>query len=551
MKKYIGILLTLICVYCLSSLTFAAEVKSYNFDNTDGIETVTNTLGEGGIAVVENGVLELSSSYALDLGEVGDVFSVSAMINVKSTGDFETVLFKNIGDATNQKWTGFKYEKGIPTVWTQGDGFEWAKAVVAKEAYTNKWVHFVYVENNGLGALYLDGALIGSGEVVKGKGHLYLGATLWAGDAINGNTDNVVLFDSALTEEEVQAEHEKNVNYYINVPDITISDIRLTNKVGTAEILWTSSDESVIKHNGEVIRADEDKQVKLTASIHGNIVAEYDVRVLKKAEKINDKVILSYDFSEIDNGIIRDKSGNGNDAIAHNGLIAGKEGAIFDGKDDYVEMAKGTLYNHDEITITATIKPDGAQKNVALYTFGNSVEEGYMFLNPSRPGTNFLRFAITDTNAEKEIEIASIPGIGHNEWATVTIVIKGSKAEMYLNGELVMDGDLGMTVSDLGETAFNYIAKSLYSADPYFKGVMSEFTIYDYAMDSNEIKEISMSEEASESAFGITSFYDESGRLIRVRINKVKDNELVKFNGVFESTDKIMNDTFIKLISEQ
>lgn len=565
MKKYLGIILSLICLLGLTMQVGAKEVLSYSFDNADNIKVVTNTLGEGGNAVIEDGTLKLNSSYAVSLGEVEDCYSVTAMAKVTSSGSFETLVFKNMGDATDQKWNGFKFDNGIPTVWIQGDGHAHNKTIVANDAAMSKWVHIAYVENNGTAHLYIDGEKIGEGEVVKGKGQLYFGATLWAGDAIDANVDNLRVFDHALSEEEVRDAHEENIEYYINVPEIAIGDINLTKKVGTADIVWISSDNDVISGDGKVNRADTDKNVKLSAFVDDEIVADFDVLVLKKTEKINDKVILSYDFKDIDNEIIRDKSGNGNDAVAHNGLTIGEDGAIFDGKDDYVEMVQGTLNGHDEITITATIKPDGAQKHVALYTFGNGVEDGYMFLNPSRPGTNYLRFATTKTNAEGEVEIASIPGVRHNEWATVTVVIKGAKAEMYLNGELVMDGDMGMTVSDLGETKFNYIAKSLYTADPYFKGIVSEFTIYEYAMTSDEIAKLYKKDvkyaDATPTGFGaafelknneivcnknysggmlIISGYDGEGKLAKVYCKAVD----LKIGDVIEVDESFMFNVF-------
>ena len=84
-----------------------------------------------------------------------------------------------------------------------------------------------------------------------------------------------------------------------------------------------------------------------------------------------------------------------------------------------------------------------------------------------------------------------MPGIRSGEWATVTMVLSGSgNAYMYVDGDLVMDGELKMTVSSLGETTQNYIAKSLYEGDPYFAGTVSEFTVYNYCMSESEIKQL-------------------------------------------------------------
>ena len=212
---------------------------------------------------------------------------------------------------------------------------------------------------------------------------------------------------------------------------------------------------------------------------------------MKKPVIVNEDVILSYTFGSDDGEIIHDVSGNGNHGAAYNNLIIGEKGAVFDGSDDYVKMPEGVLYGHDNITIVMTMKPSGAQKHVFAYGFGNTSDTGYMFLNPSRPDTNLIRFGATKTGYLSEREIVSLPGIRNGEWATVVMVIADDgNARMYIDGDIVMDGELKMTVSSLGNTTSNYIAKSLYEGDPYFGGIVSEFTIYNYCMRESKIKEL-------------------------------------------------------------
>lgn len=494
MKKFFAVLISLICLFSLSLSVMAEETIYYTFDDGKAVATVTNTLAGGGAAIYDDGFigksLSLNGTYGIALGAVNETFTVSAMVKITSTGGTNTIFFKNMGTASNQKWTGVLSNAGKPSFWTHGDGYSWSTVASGNEASLGTWAHVVYVENDGTGSLYVNGVLIGSGGVAKGAGQLYLGATYWSADAPSGLIDEVKLYNTALTASEIAKDYESYIKYMLSVPGEVIGDIELAGAIGTKAIVWETSDAGVITSKGKVTRGDSDKTVTLKAIVDGEVIGEFEVTVLKNPVIVNDDVILSYVFDENDGTIIHDISGNGNHAVASGNMVIGKDGALFDGMDDYVTMPEGVLYGHDDITIVMTFKPSGAQKHVFAYGFGNTSDTGYIFLNPSRPTTNTLRFAATKTTHTAEKDVASLPGIRNGEWATVVVVLSGSDAIMYVDGELVMDGNIGMKVSDLGKTTANYIAKSLYDGDPYFAGAVSEFTVYNYAMRESKIEEL-------------------------------------------------------------
>lgn len=480
MKKIIAILLSATCLFSLSVSVMAEETVSYTFDDETSFATVTNTLASGGNAVLTEGYegksLSLDGSYGLYLGDVGNTFSVSAMVKITSAGGTSTIFFKNMGTSSSQKWTGVFSNNGKPAFWTHGDGYAWSTIASGGSAVLNSWANVLYIENNGVGSLYVNDELVGEGNVARGSGQLYLGVTYWSADAVSGLIDNVKLYDYDI------------MDSVIEVPREVIGDIELKKNIGTESIVWTTSDESVVTSKGKVTRHDVDKTVTLTATLNGETLGEFEVTVLKKPFIVNDKVILSYKFGEADGAIIHDDSGNGNHGAASGGLQIGEEGAVFDGIDDYVTMSEGILYGNDNITIVMKMVPSSAQKHVFAYGFGNTSDTGYMFLNPSCPDTNALRFAAKKNTYAAEKEISSVPGVRLGEEATVTVVINSSYVAMYVDGDLVMDGDIGMTVSDLGKTTSNFIGKSLYDGDPYFAGTVSEFTVYGYCMKEADIK---------------------------------------------------------------
>lgn len=491
MKRVFAVLFSLICVFSLSVSVMAEETLYYSFENIDGIDTVTNTLSSGGSAVVKDGALVLDGTYGLKLGEVTNTFTVSAMVEITSTGGTNTIFFKDM-DGVGNKWTGVLSNRQKPSFWTHGEGYSWT-TVASGSSDLSRLSYVTYVENNGTGTMYVNGEKIGSGAVATGNGTLYLGVTYWSSDAVKGTIDEVKLYDRALSASEVMAAYEAYVDFEnaIELPKEVISDITLPSRIASKTVTWTTTDSAVIAANGKVTRHNTDKTVTLSASIDGVVIKEFEITVLKKPVIVNEDVILSYTFGSDDGEIIHDVSGNGNHGAAFNGVVIGDEGAVFDGSDDYVKMPEGVLYGHDNITIVMTMKPSGAQKHVFAYGFGNTSDTGYMFLNPSRPDTNLIRFAATKTGHLSEREIVSLPGIRNGEWATVVMVVSESgNAQMYIDGDLVMDGELKMTVSSLGKTTSNYIAKSIYDGDPYFGGTVSEFTVYNYCMSESKIKEL-------------------------------------------------------------
>lgn len=491
MKRVLFVFFSLICVLCLTVSVMAEEALYYTFDGEDKLTVVTNTLADGENAVVRDKALVLDGTYGLKLGEVTNVFTVSAMVKVESTGGTNTIFFKDM-DGVGNKWTGVLSNGQKPSFWTHGDGYRWT-TVASGDDDLSQLSYVTYVENDGIGYMYVNGEIVGSGKVALGAGTLYLGVTYWSADAVSGSVDNIKLYNRALSASEIMSDYEEYVDFEnaIKLPGEVISDIVLPSRIASKKVTWATSDNTVITTAGKVTRHNEDKIVTLTAYIDGNVISEFKVTVLKRPVIVNDDVILSYKFSSNDGEIIHDVSGNGNHGASYNNLVIDKEGAIFDGSDDYVEMPDGVLYGHDDITIVMRMKPNGAQKHVFAYGFGNSADTGYMFLNPSRPDTNFIRFAATKTGYLSEREIVSLPGIRSGEWATVIMVIsKSGIAQMYIDGDLVMDGKLNMTVSSLGETKSNYIAKSLYDGDAYFAGAVSEFTIYNYCMMESKIKQL-------------------------------------------------------------
>ncbi|MCH5185775.1 MAG: family 43 glycosylhydrolase [Oscillospiraceae bacterium] len=200
--------------------------------------------------------------------------------------------------------------------------------------------------------------------------------------------------------------------------------------------------------------------------------------------------ILWYNF---ENGA-KDISGNGLDGTI-NGAVITDGMAVFDGADDYIRMPNGILKDADSATVAIYLKSEIEKQNQFTWCIGNSNETGYMFLNTYNPNSK-LRAAITLTDYKAESELATNNYVSADEWTSIIAVFDGANSVMYRDGKAVATANISVKPSDLGATTANYIAKSVYN-DPYFKGTVSDFRIYNRALTAEEV--INLSEEQKSS----------------------------------------------------
>lgn len=539
MKRFMIVLMVLLL--CAAEVS-AAEVNCSFENSVNSFKTVTNTLAEGGSASFTEGFvgegIALNGTYGLELGAVSGDFTVSAMVNITSSGGTETIFFKNMGTASAENWTSIILDNGTPAVWSNGASYRWSRLITAGDNVLARWAYITYTEKNGVGSLYVNGKLAGSSAVTVNSGSIYLAATYWSADAPEGIFDEIYFNDSeALGEEAIIQMYTNLAIQNVSIPKRTISDLDLPNTIGNAQVSWVSDNEDVITAEGKVTRGDKNETVTLFLYMGEKFLASYDVTVLKNSEHTNDSVLLSYIFDENTEDIVEDVSGNGNHGIIYGSMA----GTHFDGSDDYVELPANLLKDLEEFTIVMRLKAEIAQTHQFTFCFGNGTSE-YFFLNTSRPTTNTLRLALTQNGSGAESDVNSLPGIRNGEYAALAITVKGSEAAMYQNGIPVAFGDLGVSPSVLGDTADNWLAKSPYN-DPYFKGDIYEFTIYPRALDMGEIEAMHYNEPEEKSYI---EDIDMDTSELRVNLNRFCMVSAVFFdnegNQVYATTKKVSSD---------
>lgn len=226
----------------------------------------------------------------------------------------------------------------------------------------------------------------------------------------------------------------------------------------------------------------------------------------------SNKLIAWYPFDDQVN-VGKDNSGNDNHAKAMGGRkpvvkeVYGRNAAVFEGGENgvsYMELPADLLRNVSDntgLTISAWVCGSKAS-NVweRIFDFGKGQTGPYIFL------TRFMRGVCF-----KNSDLAADAGkaITDNEWTHIAMTITGTQngalssagPRVYINGELAADGFISQTSSgtykkyrewmatfdDVENYSQMYIGRSQFGVDPDFCGAISDFRIYENALNDQDI----------------------------------------------------------------
>ncbi|MBD0841597.1 family 43 glycosylhydrolase [Streptomyces sp. TRM68416] len=214
-----------------------------------------------------------------------------------------------------------------------------------------------------------------------------------------------------------------------------------------------------------------------------------------QAADITDGLALWYKLDATSGTVAADASGNG-----RNGTVNGTatwsgagEGLTFDGSSTYVKVPDNIMSGMNSITVSMDVQIDAAQATpYFLYGFGNTAGgagNGYLFTT----GDSF-RTAITSGSWSSEQNTRLSTALQRSVWKHVTYTQTGTTGVLYEDGrEVARNTSVTVTPGSIGSgtTTANYIGKSLFSADKLFKGKMRDFRVYNRALASGEVLELS------------------------------------------------------------
>ena len=79
---------------------------------------------------------------------------------------------------------------------------------------------------------------------------------------------------------------------------------------------------------------------------------------------------------------------------------------------------------------------------------------------------------------------AALPSGG---WHHVAVTLDGATGTLYIDGQKVGSGNIGIRPSQLGVTTQNWIGRSQFASDPYLDGRVDDFRVYNFALNDQEI----------------------------------------------------------------
>ncbi|HST86260.1 MAG TPA: family 43 glycosylhydrolase, partial [Kineosporiaceae bacterium] len=186
---------------------------------------------------------------------------------------------------------------------------------------------------------------------------------------------------------------------------------------------------------------------------------------------------------------VTDSSGNGNDATLSGGATWTDGSLTFGGSDGYVKLPNNAMAGMDAMTVSTDVWVDSAQATpYFLWGMGNTdssgVGNGYVFSTGDA-----YRAAIASGNWTTEQGTQTSTALTRGSWKNVIYTVGGGKSTLYLDGiQVAQNTAVTLTPGSIGSgvTTANYIGRSVYSGDKYFKGQMRDFRIYNRVLTGDE-----------------------------------------------------------------
>ena len=372
-------------------------------------------------------------------------------------------------------------------------------------------------------ALYTNGVLAAStstgGKYIASLNDVFsfLGHSLWSGDAwLNGAINEFRIYDGELNKFQIAASFQagpSQTNYSVGtVTDfvldpgpqpLALNSTRqlaaylsftlagIVSVIGDANLALSSDDPNVFNVNSSgVLSATGIGTAHLTGIydyISGNSSTFYtNSAVITVSPGPPPVLVHRYSFTSAASDSVGGPAWNG--TLPNGGTFAGGQLTLSSNSQQYVQLPAGILSNYTALTIeTWATFPDQLPANCFFYGFGNTngtLGQDYIFCAP-RAG----RIAITDGNYSSEQNAyGNFDFSYHTNFHVVAVYNPpAGYLALYTNGVLAAVNNAVTIPFSSVNNVYSYLARSLYSSDPYPDLNLDEFRIYNGALSPNEI----------------------------------------------------------------
>jgi hypothetical protein len=157
---------------------------------------------------------------------------------------------------------------------------------------------------------------------------------------------------------------------------------------------------------------------------------------------------------------------------------------------NWVELPDGILAGKTSASITTEAKIDPSMKttNHFLWNIGNDTNAAYWFAT----ARDTTRTAITTTSGGGEVNARATSALDANRWYSLSSVIDGTAGTItyYVDGVRVGQSNTSLTPASITDQSLNTIGRSPWP-DPFYKGEVAAFRVYDRALTADEVDDIS------------------------------------------------------------
>lgn len=215
------------------------------------------------------------------------------------------------------------------------------------------------------------------------------------------------------------------------------------------------------------------------------------------ATGLTDGLALWYKLDAASGTTVADASGNGRTGTVTGtpGWSTSGEGLAFNGSDTYIKVPDNIMSGMNSISVSMDVKIDSAQSNpYFIYGFGNTsgtFGNGYLFTTGNAYKTSI---ASGNWSTEQTTRNAGT-NLQRAVWKQITYTQTGNTGVLYEDGvEVGRNTAITLTPGSIGSgtTTANHIGKSVYPGDNLFKGNIRDFRVYNRALASAEVEELSL-----------------------------------------------------------
>lgn len=184
-----------------------------------------------------------------------------------------------------------------------------------------------------------------------------------------------------------------------------------------------------------------------------------------------------------------DLAGNADGVLMGNAVVAGGMLAL-DGVNSYLALPVNLVTNYPAITMEAWVTDKGSGNWARIWDFGSGTT-AYMFLSlPSGAANLRGAYTINGNGNEQIVQWANggRPAVNTEAQVVWTTDVATGLGLLYVNGVPVATNNaMTLAPANLGATPNDWLGRSQYGGDPYFKGVIDEFRIYNFALSPAQV----------------------------------------------------------------